>query len=154
MDRCIGDAPRWEERRIAKLHWVPGSIVRVGTLLLHRWPTLLIGSVTATVSFKMLCANESGAPGVFQLLPGSQEPDPHNKIVYSRSAEAGTREWRYTAALGSGGLHIQPLVIFTSFLVLLGQFSSNRWPVQSANTSPAPGDIVTNLRQHWQQYCL
>ena len=36
MDRCIGDAPRWEERRIAKLHWVPGSIVRVGTLLLLR----------------------------------------------------------------------------------------------------------------------
>ena len=40
----------------------------------------------------MLCANESRAPGVFQLLPGSQEPDPHNKIVYSRSAVAGTRE--------------------------------------------------------------
>ena len=36
-----------------------------------------------------LCANGSGAPGVFQLLPGSQEPDSHNKIVYSRSAEAG-----------------------------------------------------------------
>ena len=32
----------------------------------------------------MLCANESGAPGVFQLLPGSQEPDPHNKIVQSQ----------------------------------------------------------------------
>ena len=32
----------------------------------------------------MLCANESRAPGVFQLLPGSQEPDPHNKIVQSQ----------------------------------------------------------------------
>ena len=31
---------------------------------------------------------EHSAPGVFQLLPAFQEPDPHNKIVYSRSAEA------------------------------------------------------------------
>ena len=71
---------------------------------------------------------EHPAPGVFQLLPGSQEPDSHNKIVYSRSAEAGPESdvILVLEAVAVFIVHIQPTHFNLLFsLVLLSQFSSN-----------------------------
>ena len=110
----------------------------------------------------MLCANGSGAPCTVHPACSSYCLAPKNltpiiklcTVAVQRQGQRVTlyccsRQWR-----SSYPAHSLQLVIFTSFLVLLSQFSSNIWPVQSANTSPASGDIVTNLRQHWQQHCL